>query len=330
MEKCSSSRFPSLSTKMSGFSCSVMALVTFSVPSEAKRAFNRLSYRKYQHTPLYLEYLPIAIGSQTRSQTPKNTSDPTETVSTAPKHAFTENEKSNNKPSSTSQSAVSTSNPQDSFQSSSASKRDHSEETGSEDSSNTTIYIKNLNWKTTESSVRRLFNSVPGLKSITLPKKKAPSGESLPMGFGFAVYESRAQALRALNQLRGKALDGHVLDLSFSAHSEIVTTKKRKLTERAKEDGEKRTKLLVRNVPFEASRNELRELFGSFGQLKSLRQPKKFDGTSRGFAFVEYVSSDDAKTAIKALASTHLLGRKLVVEYAKEEANVNSHTTFNE
>lgn len=41
---------------------SVIALVFFSVPSEAKRAFNHLSYRKYQHTPLYLEYLPVALG----------------------------------------------------------------------------------------------------------------------------------------------------------------------------------------------------------------------------------------------------------------------------
>lgn len=310
-----------------------MALVTFSVPSEAKRAFNRLSYRKYQHTPLYLEYLPIAIGQSRRSQSSADSKNgnASQSMSAASKQASPDDNDSNIEANSASQSAAIASNTLESSSSSSnPSKRDHAEEAGGDDSSNTTIYIKNLNWKTTEAAVRKLFNSVPGLKSITLPKKKTPSGESLPMGFGFAVYETRAQALRALNQLSGKALDGHVLDLSFSARSEIVTTKKRKLTARAEDDGEKRTKLLVRNVPFEASRSELRELFGSFGQLKSLRQPKKFDGTSRGFAFVEYVSSDDAKTAIKALASTHLLGRKLVVEYAKEEANVNSHTVFDE
>lgn len=43
--------------------CSVIALVFFSVPSEAKRAFNHLSYRKYQYTPLYLEYLPTGLWS---------------------------------------------------------------------------------------------------------------------------------------------------------------------------------------------------------------------------------------------------------------------------
>lgn len=129
-------------------------------------------------------------------------------------------------------------------------------------------------------------------------------------------------------------MDGHVLELKFSARKDVVTTKKRKVTDvKEKQNGETRTKLMVRNIPFEASRTELRELFGSFGQLKSLRLPKKFDGTSRGFVFVEYLSSDDAKTAVRALASTHLLGRKLVVEYAMEDKAMdsqNSHVSFNE
>ena len=38
---------------------SVLALVYFLVPSEEKGVFNHRSYRKHQHTPLYLEYLPL-------------------------------------------------------------------------------------------------------------------------------------------------------------------------------------------------------------------------------------------------------------------------------
>ncbi len=44
----------------------------------------------------------------------------------------------------------------------------------------------------------------------------------------------------------------------------------------------KGTKLLVKNVPFEASKAEVRELFAAFGQVKSVRMPSKFDGTHRG------------------------------------------------
>ena len=37
-------------------------------------------------------------------------------------------------------------------------------------------------------------------------------------------------------------------------------------------------KLLVKNLAFESSNKELRQLFGAFGQLKSVRMPRKFDG----------------------------------------------------
>lgn len=42
---------------------------------------------------------------------------------------------------------------------------------------------------------------------------------------------------------------------------------------------------------FQATAKELRELFSSFGQLKRVRLPKKFDGGHRGFAFVDFLTS---------------------------------------
>ena len=53
---------------------------------------------------------------------------------------------------------------------------------------------------------------------------------------------------------------------------------------------------------------EVRELFGAFGQLKTVRMPEKFDGTHRGFAFVEFASKGEATKAIStaALRATHL------------------------
>ena len=77
------------------------------------------------------------------------------------------------------------------------------------------------------------------------------------------------------------------------------------------------TKLAVKNIAFEATRKELRELFGSFGPLKSVRLPRKFDGAHRGFAFVEFMTKHDSQSAFDALSSTHLYGRRLVIEWAE-------------
>ncbi|GLT73751.1 hypothetical protein SLA2020_455880 [Shorea laevis] len=62
---------------------------------------------------------------------------------------------------------------------------------------------------------------------------------------------------------------------------------------------------------------DLRQLFSPFGQIKSVRLPMKF-GNHRGFAFVEFVTKQEAQNALKALANTHLYGWHLVIERAKE------------
>jgi multiple RNA-binding domain-containing protein 1 len=48
--------------------------------------------------------------------------------------------------------------------------------------------------------------------------------------------------------------------------------------------------------------------------------PKKFAGRTRGFAFAEFVSGREAANAMAALKDTHLLGRRLVLDYAQQDA----------
>lgn len=92
-------------------------------------------------------------------------------------------------------------------------------------------------------------------------------------------------------------------------------------------------KLLVRNIPFEASRDEVEQVFSAFPGFKSVRLPKKLAssmgsgarngagsaaGSHRGFAFIEYDTRSGAEKALESLsASTHLYGRRLVLEWAK-------------
>jgi multiple RNA-binding domain-containing protein 1 len=48
--------------------------------------------------------------------------------------------------------------------------------------------------------------------------------------------------------------------------------------------------------------------------------PKRFDSRSRGFAFLEFVSRQDAERVYNTLKHTHLLGRHLVLEWAEDES----------
>ena len=59
--------------------------------------------------------------------------------------------------------------------------------------------------------------------------------------------------------------------------------------------------------------------------MKAVRLPRKMVGTGphRGFGFVDYVTKSDAKRAFEALCqSTHLYGRRLVLEWASPEESV--------
>jgi multiple RNA-binding domain-containing protein 1 len=54
----------------------------------------------------------------------------------------------------------------------------------------------------------------------------------------------------------------------------------------------------VKNLAFETTEAEIKELFKAYGAVKKVRLPKKVNSKShRGFGFVEFVSSEEAKGA---------------------------------
>lgn len=55
--------------------------------------------------------------------------------------------------------------------------------------------------------------------------------------------------------------------------------------------------------------------YSAYGQLKSVRLPRKMDNKTRGFAFLEFASRREAEAAFAALEHTHLLGRHLVLQW---------------
>ena len=83
----------------------------------------------------------------------------------------------------------------------------------------------------------------------------------------------------------------------------------------------KSAKLIVRNVPFEATKKELRDVFAPFAQIKSLRMPKRADGRARGFAFIEFLTKQEAAAAMEAVKNIHFYGRHLVLEYSTTANN---------
>jgi RNA recognition motif-containing protein len=77
-------------------------------------------------------------------------------------------------------------------------------------------------------------------------------------------------------------------------------------------------KLYVGNLPFSATDDSLRDMFGQVGQVESARIITDRDtGRSKGFGFVEMSTEQEASEAIKKFNGKELDGRSLTVNEAR-------------
>jgi cold-inducible RNA-binding protein len=91
------------------------------------------------------------------------------------------------------------------------------------------------------------------------------------------------------------------------------------------------TKLYVGNLAFQTTNQELQQLFGQAGTVQSASVVEDRDtGRSRGFAFVEMASQEEASSAIEQFNGKELGGRALKVNEAKPRENRGGGRGFSE
>lgn len=261
-----------------------IAVVEFAKPDEAQKAFKGLAYRRLGESILFLEKAPKDLFEGPPSSQPPAVEPKgvSQGFSTADTFAADEPEES-----------VPTS----------------------------TLFVKNLNFATANDKFVEIFRPLDGFVSAKLKTKPDPKrpGQKLSMGFGFVDFRSKEQAQAALSAMNGYTLDQHQLVIRLS-HKGVDAAEERRREDTAKKVAARRTKIIIKNLPFQASKKDVRSLFGAYGQLRSVRVPQKFDRSARGFGFADFVSAREAENAMDALKNTHLLGRRLVLEFANEEA----------
>jgi RNA recognition motif-containing protein len=79
-------------------------------------------------------------------------------------------------------------------------------------------------------------------------------------------------------------------------------------------------KLYVGNLPYKADEESLRELFAAIGEVQSVRIITDETGRSKGFGFVEMTSDEEAEKAITSLNGSSLMGRNIIVNEARPQA----------
>lgn len=285
-----------------------IAIVEFLEPSEARAAFKHLAYKRLKDAPLYLERAPKDLFSAEY--------DPEVEAHRREKAKEEEGTQTQldglDKP---------LNDPVTSVSVSTASQGQGSSNIGA---AGCVLFVKNLDFDTTEDTLRQVFSGVDGLASVTVRRKRDPKrqGKWLSMGFGFVEYRAPEAAQQALESFQGIEVDDHSLEIKMSDRLAKSESSAEAMSASSNVDGSKKpkgTKLVIKNIPFEATRKDIRELTSAFGQIKAVRLPKNFSGGHRGFAFIEFLTPQEAQHVLDTMKDTHLYGRHLVIDWAEEE-----------
>ncbi|XP_071880329.1 probable RNA-binding protein 19 isoform X2 [Anas platyrhynchos] len=222
----------------------ITAIVEFLEPTEAKQAFTRLAYSKFHSTPLYLEWAPMGVFS-----------------GPAPQQKTTEASEKEGEASTAPGDDTATAVEGSAETAAQGEEEDEEDEEEEESVPGCTLFIKNINFATTEDTLNETFSKVGAVKSCTISKKKDKAGTLLSMGFGFVEYRKPESAQKALRQLQGCIVDGHKLEVKISERAIRPAVKSSRKKQTVKK--QKTSKILVRNIPFQATVREIRELFSS-------------------------------------------------------------------
>lgn len=222
-----------------------LAIVHFSQPVACRTAFAKLSYKRMGTLLLKLEKAPANLFSEQPPTTQPQTTDRPAGVQKVSATDLLQREDDQ------------------------------------DDGETTSLYIRNLNFDTTTAHLVEAFRSLDGFVSAQVKTKLDPKkpGQVLSMGFGFAHFRSKAQAEAALKIMDGYVLDGHTLGVKAS-HKGHDAAEERRREDKAKKSAGQRTKIVVKNLAFEASKADIRRLLGTYGKLRVVRIPRKADNTS--------------------------------------------------
>ncbi|XP_006146923.1 RNA-binding protein 28 isoform X2 [Tupaia chinensis] len=185
-----------------------------------------------------------------------------------------------------------------------------------------TLFVGRLPPSASSKQLEELFSQVGPVKQCFVVTEK---GSKVCRGFGYVTFSMREDVQRAIKEVT--TFEGCKID---------VTVAKKKLRHKTKEKGknensefpkkepkpkkakaaDKKARLIIRNLSFKCSEDDLKTLFTQFGTVLEVNIPRKPDGKMRGFAFVQFKNLLEAGKALKGMNMKEIKGRMVAVDWA--------------
>ncbi|NWX09874.1 NUCL protein, partial [Caloenas nicobarica] len=179
-----------------------------------------------------------------------------------------------------------------------------------------TLFVKNLPYRLTEDEMKDVFENALEIRIVM-------NKEGNSKGMAYIEFKTEAEANKALEEKQGTEIDGRAMVIDF--------TGEKSHQEHQKGGGERESKtLIVNNLAYAASEEALQELFK---KASSIKMPQNNQGRPKGYAFVEFPTTEDAKEALNSCNNTEIEGRAIRLEFSSQgwqKGNMNARGGFNQ
>lgn len=176
-----------------------------------------------------------------------------------------------------------------------------------------------------EKTIYKRVRKIGDVEQVKFAEHEGPESNDV----AFVRFRTPNHALKAINKLHGHQFKGSLLSVELKKrtdgalrremHMRDDTRKKQHSIQEQIEQFSGKTlpvnqnqldhasRLIVRNLPFDMSMDDLRAVFLPYGALYNVSLPTdESSGKGRGFAFIWYVSKSDAAKAMEAINGVSL------------------------
>lgn len=189
----------------------------------------------------------------------------------------------------------------------------------------TSIYVKNIKCDM-EEELQNIFEKYGSIVSVYLSR----DSDGAPRGFGFVNFKEPQAAIRAIEELNDKSINGSKIKVSrVLTHSERKEKHHKKCIASYKAVADASAEVMssrypgvnlyIKNLDFHITDDLLREKFQRFGTIYSCRVMLDKNGKSKGFGFVCFASADDATKAVQEMNKVMIMSKPLYVGLAQSK-----------
>ncbi|XP_059711568.1 nucleolin [Haemorhous mexicanus] len=166
-----------------------------------------------------------------------------------------------------------------------------------------TLFLKNLPYRVTEDNIREVFENALEVRIVM-------NKDGSSKGMAYIEFKTEAEANKALEEKQGIEIDGRAVVIDFTGEK----------SQQEHQKGESKT-LIVNNLSYSATEVTLQEVFK---KASSIKVPQNNQGRPKGYAFVDFATTEDAREALNSYNNTEIEGRTIRLEFSAQKGNTNA------